>query len=110
MSILVPLIPLRTAKIEHDFKMHTKRMQRILVYVSVVLDLAMLIEVGVAIKMVSTTSTAPCDELLTKTLVSVILFVTFIRVSHLIVMASFFVCCFPCYFCKDDCCAKKWLI
>ena len=60
--------------------------------------------------MVINAQVAPCDEWESRALVCLISALTIGRVSHLITMATFLLCCFPCYFCNDDCCLKKWLV
>ena len=60
--------------------------------------------------MVINAKVKPCDEWEDRTLVSAISVLTIARVSHLITMGFFFICCFPCYFCNDSCCLKRWLI
>ena len=97
-------------KQEYDFKVSTKKLSRCLLYLSLLLDFGMLIQALIAINMVINASVPPCDEWESRTLVSIISFLTIARVSHLIFMAIFFLFCFPCYFCDDDCCLKKWLV
>lgn len=95
---------------EYDFKMSTRRTRKWLLYVSLLLDVAMLTQALIAINMVVNAQVAPCDDWENRLLVSTISGLTIMRVSHLIGMAFFFICCFPCYFCNDSCCLKRWLV
>ena len=81
-----------------------------LVYVSLVIDTGMLIQALIGIYMLARAFMPPCDELETRLLVSVICAATVLRVSHVVSMTLFFLCCFPCYFCNDSCFIKKRLI
>ena len=60
--------------------------------------------------MVINAKVPPCDEWQSQTLVCLISAMIIARVSHLVTMAIFLLFCFPCYFCNDDCCIKRWLI
>ena len=90
--------------------MKTKKVQKCLLYFSLLLDLGMLIQACIAIYMVVNAHKSPCDQWQDRTLVSLISGMILARVSHLIGMAFFFLFCLPCYFCNDECCIKKWLI
>ena len=90
--------------------MKAKKLQRCLLYFSLLLDLGMLIQACIAINMVVNAHIEPCDYKEDRLLVSLISCMTLVRVSHLIGMAFFILFCLPCYFCNDQCCIKRRLI
>ena len=85
-------------------------MHKCLVAFSVILDLGMLVQALIAINMIVNARVYPCDDIETRLFFSGISLVTILRVSHLIFMAFFVLCCLPCYFCPDQCCIKRKLI
>lgn len=70
----------------------------------------MLIQALIGIYMVANAFKSPCNEWETKSLVIGICVASIIRVTHIVAMVIFFVFCFPCYFCRDDCFIKRRLI
>ena len=70
----------------------------------------MLVQACFAVSMASKAQNPNCDNFGSITLVIFIAVSIVVRVSHLIFIAAFFLCCFPCYFCNDNCCVKRWLV
>ena len=70
----------------------------------------MLVQAIFAIVILSAAREKNCTQLSTRVYVSVVGSMLLIRVYHIIIIFIFFLCCFPCYFCSDNCCCKKWLI
>ena len=81
-----------------------------MMYISMLLDLGMLIQCVFAIYMLINAYKPDCADPTTRYLVGSLVLATFFRVCHCIGIALFAVCCIPCYFCTDSCCVKKMLI
>ena len=94
----------------YEFKESVINVQRSLFKINLVLDAAMLTQASLSVYMMVHAEVPQCQSTKTYTIVSTIAVCIVIRVSHLVFITLFCLCCFPCYFCRDSCCLKKWLI
>ena len=79
-------------------------------YLGLLLDVGMLTQSIAAFYMLDKARTKDCKDFSTRLIVSIISVATLIRVSHIIGIILFCLCCVPCYFCSDTCCVKKRLV
>ena len=74
------------------------------------LDTGMMVQAFCSFYMLLAADTPACMSLDTDLYVSAISLMLLLRVSHIVSIVVFFLCCFPCYFCNDACCCKRWLV